>query len=60
MIIFFIIYLPVGLSILCEWQQDPLTKLYNYSNCLGKPCPLEGKCTVSNLMWSLKHNIDQY
>jgi len=31
---FFVIYLPVGLAILCEWDQDPVTKLYDYRNCL--------------------------
>uniref|UniRef100_A0A7S0Z6W1 CWH43-like N-terminal domain-containing protein n=1 Tax=Hemiselmis tepida TaxID=464990 RepID=A0A7S0Z6W1_9CRYP len=30
----FVIYIPVGLSILCEWDQDPVTKLYDYRNCL--------------------------
>eukprot|EP00283_Hemiselmis_rufescens_P011234 CAMPEP_0173435998 /NCGR_PEP_ID=MMETSP1357-20121228/15706_1 /TAXON_ID=77926 /ORGANISM="Hemiselmis rufescens, Strain PCC563" /LENGTH=288 /DNA_ID=CAMNT_0014401043 /DNA_START=112 /DNA_END=978 /DNA_ORIENTATION=+ len=34
MSLMFVVYLPVGLSILCEWDQDPVTKLYDYRNCL--------------------------
>jgi hypothetical protein len=30
----FLIYIPVGLAVLCEWQQDPISKLYDYRNCL--------------------------
>jgi len=32
--IFFIIYIPIGLAIVCSWDQDPETHLYNYRGCI--------------------------
>lgn len=33
MIVTFVIYIPIGISILCAWQYNSSTGLYDYTNC---------------------------
>jgi len=32
--LFFVIYIPVGMAVVCDWNYNEATKLYDYTDCL--------------------------
>mmetsp|Transcript_13564 Transcript_13564/g.33257 ORF Transcript_13564/g.33257 Transcript_13564/m.33257 type:complete len:289 (-) Transcript_13564:221-1087(-) len=52
--ILFVIYLPVGLAIVCEWVQDPITEVYDYTGCTEinhMRSASQHLCIYSMLLW---------